>query len=191
MQPLQTQFLKIIHILGKGIELFIVMRHYYLHGLINPNHPPESSWSQWSPEEEDLRLMLAVPLSPSPSPSETPESGSSSPRARCSSWQLSGTPSSNLKSKPDLASLLIVVGLVRCFEIALFSTVYEMLPCRLLLVPRNEMVNSQELSFIYLVKEVYHLDWKISLFLRIFHIEPQLVVARYTLLTFTWHIPGC
>ena len=115
MQPLQTQFLKIIHILGKGIELFIVMRHYYLHGLINPNHPPESSWSQWSPEEEDLRLMLAVPLSPSPSPSETPESGSSSPRARCSSWQLSGTPSSNLKSRSDLASLLVVVGLRNCF----------------------------------------------------------------------------
>ena len=109
MQPLQTQFLKIIHTLGKGIELFIVMRHYYLHGLINPNHPPESSWPQWSPEEEDLRLMLAVPLSPSPSPSETPESGSSSPRARCSSWQLSGTPSSNLKSRPDLASLPVFV----------------------------------------------------------------------------------
>ena len=168
------------------------MRHNYLHGLINPNHPPESSWSQWSPEEEDLRLMLAVPLSLSPSPSETPESGSSSPRARFSSWQLSGTPSSNLKRKPDLASLLVVVGLVRCFEIALFSTVYEMLPSRLFLVPRDETVNSQELSFIYLVKEVYHLDWnKISLFLRIFHIEPQLVVARYTLLTFTWHVPGC
>ena len=177
MQPLQTQFLKIIHTLGKGIELFIVMRHYYLHGLINPNHPPESSWPQWSPEE-DLRLMLAVPLSPSPSSSETPESGSSSPRARCSSWQLSGTPSSNLISRPDLASLLVVFGLVRCFEIILFSTVYEMLPCRLFLVP--------------LVKEVYHLYWnKISLFLRIFHIEPQLVVARYTLLTFTWHVPGC
>ena len=160
------------------------MRHYYLHGLINPNHPTESSWSQWSPEEEDLRLMLAVPLSPSPSPSETPESGSSSHRARCSSWQL--------KSRPDLASLLVVVGLVRCFEIALFSTVYDLLPSRLFLVPRDEMVNSQELSFIYLVKEIYHLDWnKISLFLRIFHIEPQLMVARYTLLTFTWHIPGC
>ena len=78
------------------------------------------------------------------------------------------------------------------FEIALFFTVYEMPPSRLLLVPRDEMVNSQELSFIYLVKEVYHLDWnKISLFLRIFHIEPQLVVARYTLLTFTWHVLGC
>ena len=139
VQPLQTQSLKIKHILGKWN--IIMMRYYYLHGLIKQVilNPPESSWPQCS---------------------EAPR--------RTWGWCWRG----------------------QSFKIALFFTVYEMLPCRLLLVPRDEMVNSQELSFIYLVKEVYHLDWnKISLFLRIFHIEPQLVVV--TLLTFTRHVPGC